>query len=206
MFTWSSLQILIDLKGFTCHWRFVTRSQQLCSKSFLLPDIKLSSFSLSRPLLQYFNRQASKRNNLAKGRVANVSLGVAGLHVTYAKFPSLGITVIINIFFIYFFGDQNFFMATILQLKVAKRRLFEKVSLERCVTPTLRPRPPPPLMLQNASWTVYWKEGEGEATFNKGRKQDLHQGKPLVIFRCQQLLSMIVGSNETMIHSSKDGP
>ena len=48
--------------------------RQLCSKSFLLPDIELSSFSLSRPLLQYFNRQ--------KGRVANVSLGIVGLHVT----------------------------------------------------------------------------------------------------------------------------
>ena len=68
LFTWSSRQILIDLKGFTCHWRFVTRSQQLCSKSFLLPDIEVSSFSVSCPLLQYFNRQASKRNNLAKGK------------------------------------------------------------------------------------------------------------------------------------------
>ena len=115
-----------------CHWRFVTRSQQVCSKSFLLPDIELSSFSLSRPLLQYFNRQASKRNNLAKGRVANVSLDVVGLHVTYTKCPSLDITVIIIIIILFFFGDQNFFMATILQLKVAKRRLFEKVSLERC--------------------------------------------------------------------------
>ena len=72
---------LIDLKGFACHWRFVTRSQQLCSKSFLLPDIEISPFSLSRPLLQCFNRQASKRNNLAKGRVANVSLGVVEFHV-----------------------------------------------------------------------------------------------------------------------------
>ena len=108
LFTWSSLQIFIDLKGFTCHWRFVTRSQQLCSKSFLLPDIKLSSFSLSRPLLQYFNRQSSKRNNLAKGRVANVSLGVLGRHVTYAKCPSLGITVVINIFFIFFLATKIF--------------------------------------------------------------------------------------------------
>ena len=109
LFTWSSLQILIDLKGFTCHWRFVTRSQQLCSKLFLLPDIELSSFSLSRPLLQYFNRQARKRNNLAKGRVANVSLGVVGHHVTYTKCPSLDITVNIIIFLKCFFGDQNFF-------------------------------------------------------------------------------------------------
>ena len=31
-----------------------------------------------------------------------------------------------------FFGDWIFFMATILQLKVARRWLFEKVSLERC--------------------------------------------------------------------------
>ena len=32
------------------------------------------------------------------------------------------------------FWRLYFFMATILQLKVAKRRLFEKVSLERCST------------------------------------------------------------------------
>ena len=31
------------------------------------------------------------------------------------------------------FGNWIFFMATILQLKVAKRRLFKKVSLERCI-------------------------------------------------------------------------
>ena len=108
---------LIDLKGFACHWRFVTRSQQLCSKSFLLPDIKISSFSLSRLLLQFFNRQASKRNNLAKERVANVSLGVVEVHVPYTKCPPLDITVIVIIIIIiinFFFGNQNFFMATIL--------------------------------------------------------------------------------------------
>ena len=83
--TWSSLEIkvayLIDLKGLACHWRIVTRSQQLCSKSFLLPDIEISSFTLSRLLLQCFCRQASKRNNLAKERVANVSLGVGEIRV-----------------------------------------------------------------------------------------------------------------------------
>ena len=101
---------LIDLKGFTCHKRFVTRSQQLCSKSFLLPDIEISSLSLSRPLLPCFNRQASKRNNLAKERVANVSLGVVEIHVTYTKCPPLDIAVItIIIIIIFFFGDQNFF-------------------------------------------------------------------------------------------------
>ena len=110
LFTWSSRQILIDFQGFTCHWRFVTRSQQLCSKSFLLPDIELSSFSLSRPLLLYFNRQASKRNNLAKERVANVSLGVVGSHVTYTKCPSLDITVIIIIFYYFFFLATKIFL------------------------------------------------------------------------------------------------
>ena len=86
---------LIDLKDFACHWRFVTRSQQRCSISFLLPDIEISSFSLSGPLLQCFNRQARKRNNLAKEGVANVSLGVVEHHVTYTKCPPLDITVII---------------------------------------------------------------------------------------------------------------
>ena len=41
------------------------------------------------------------------------------------------------------FGDQNSgesrVMATILQLKVAKRRLFEKVSLEGCAIEISRP-------------------------------------------------------------------
>ena len=30
------------------------------------------------------------------------------------------------------FGDRNFPLATILKMKVAKRRLIEKMSLERC--------------------------------------------------------------------------
>ena len=107
---------LIDLKGFACHWPFVTRSQQLCNKSFLLLDIEISSFSLSRPLLQCFNRQASKRNNLVKERVANVLLGIVEGHVTYTKCPPWILQFIIIIFFLFFFfGDQNFFMATILQ-------------------------------------------------------------------------------------------
>ena len=72
------------------------------SKSFRLPDIEISSSSLSRPLLKCFNRQASKRNNLAKERVANVSLGVVEGHVTFTKCPPLDI---IN----FFFGEQNFF-------------------------------------------------------------------------------------------------
>ena len=103
---------LIDLKGFACHWRFVTRSQQLCSKSFLLPDIEISSFSLSRPLLQCFSRSASKRNNLANERVANVSLGVVEVHVTYTKCPPpiLQSLLLLLIFFFwrpkFFYGDH----------------------------------------------------------------------------------------------------
>ena len=37
------------------------------------------------------------------------------------------------------------------------------------------------------------------------RGEQLHQGKTLVIFMCQQLFSMIVGSNKTMTHFTKDG-
>ena len=126
---------LIDLKGFACHWRFVTRSQQLCSKSFLLLDMEISSFSLSRPLLKCFNRQASKRNNLVKERVANVSLGVVEGHVTcpswILQLLLLLLLLLLFIFFVFvfvffFFDDQNSFMATILQLKVDKRRLLKK--------------------------------------------------------------------------------
>ena len=53
--------------------------------------------SLSRPLLKCFNRQARKRNSLAKERVANLSLGVVEVHVTYTC-PLLDITAIINFF------------------------------------------------------------------------------------------------------------
>ena len=113
---------LIDLKDFACHWRFITRPQQLCNKSFLLPDIEISSFSLSCLLIQCFNRQASKRDNLAKERVANVSLGLVELHVP---------PWILVIYLFILFWQPKFFMATILQLKVVKRRLSEKVSLER---------------------------------------------------------------------------
>ena len=104
LFTWSSLQIKmtnsIDLKG-------------LSAIGDLLPG--LSSFvvnhfcyhtSKSLPslcLLKYFNRQASKRNNLAKERDANVSLGVVEVHVTYTKCPSLAITVIIIIIFLFIY-------------------------------------------------------------------------------------------------------
>ena len=67
--------------------------------------IEISSFSLSHPLLQCFNRQASKRNNLAKERVANVPLGVVEGHVPYTRCPPVDITVIINIIIII-----NFFL------------------------------------------------------------------------------------------------
>ena len=42
-------------------------------------------------------------------------------------------------------------------------------STKSAVVDTRRRRILRSLMLQNASWTVYWKEGEGEATFNEGR-------------------------------------
>ena len=88
-------------------------------------------------LLQYFNRQASKRNNLEKERVANVSLGVVEVHVTYTKRTRsvrpwiLQLLLFFYFYFFIFLATKIFLMATILKLKVAKRRLFEKVSLER---------------------------------------------------------------------------
>ena len=68
-------------------------------------------------LLQCFNREASKRNKLAKEMVANVSLGVVEVHVPYTKCLPLDITVIIIIIIIiiinfffwrpkFFYGDQ----------------------------------------------------------------------------------------------------
>ena len=115
----------IDLKGFACHWRFVIQSQQLCNKSFLLPDIEVSSFSFSCPLLQSFNRQVSKHNNLAS-KVEIVPLGAVDIHVKLNEVSSPG-------YYFFLVWRPKFFIATILQLKAAKRQLFENVSLE-CYT------------------------------------------------------------------------
>lgn len=48
-------------------------SQQLCSKSFLLPEIRVSSFSLSWPLLQSFNQQGNEHTKFANESVVIVS-------------------------------------------------------------------------------------------------------------------------------------
>ena len=97
-----------------------------CQTSKSLPSLCLA---------RYYNVLIGKRVNVTiwqKERVSNVSLGVVEVHVTYTKCPPLDISVIIIIYLNFCFGDQKFFMATILQLKVANRRLFEKVSLEHC--------------------------------------------------------------------------
>ena len=39
----------------------------------------------------------------------------------------------LHVFFVLFLATEFLFIATILQLKVAKRQLFEKVSLKRCI-------------------------------------------------------------------------
>ena len=103
LFTWSSLRILIDLKGFTCHWRFVTVNHFCCRISNSLPSLCLA---------RYYNILIGKPVNVTKekGRVANVSLGVVGLHVTLTKCPSLDITVIIIIITIIIFLATKFFL------------------------------------------------------------------------------------------------
>jgi len=57
----------------------------------------------------------------AKRSVENVLFGALALCVKCPPPPSI------------FLVTKFLFMATILQLKVARRRLFEKVSLERCI-------------------------------------------------------------------------
>ena len=55
------------------YWtQFVTQSKQLCSKSFLLPDIRVTLFSL---FLYHFNWQGSKHTTLANVRIAITLFG-----------------------------------------------------------------------------------------------------------------------------------
>ena len=48
-------------------------SRQLCSKSFLLPEIRVSLFSLSWPLLQSFNQQGNEHTKFTNESVVIVS-------------------------------------------------------------------------------------------------------------------------------------
>ena len=55
------------------HWtQFVTQSKRLCSESFLLPDIRVTLFSL---FLYHFNWQGSKHTMLANVRIAITLFG-----------------------------------------------------------------------------------------------------------------------------------
>ena len=55
------------------YWtQFVTQSKQLCSKSFLLPDIRVTLFSL---FLYHSNWQGSKHTTLANVRIAITLFG-----------------------------------------------------------------------------------------------------------------------------------
>ena len=120
------------------YWtQFVTQSKQLCSKSFLLPDIRVTLFSL---FLYHFNWQGSKHTTLANVRIAitlfgsllnsciwtwNVFPWISGFCLFYFSFS----------FFFFFFGggggggrgdegkrgsDQNY----------SKRQHFEKLYLQ----------------------------------------------------------------------------
>ena len=76
----------------------------------------------------------------AKWRVENVRFGALAGRVIRLKvsspshfFAACNMSWSVHPFTFVCFWRLNFFMATILQLKIAKRRLFEKVSLERCL-------------------------------------------------------------------------
>ena len=87
----------------------VTRSQQLCNVEIV--------FATRQPLL-------SLSLTVAKRSVQNVPFGALARRVIFHK-----VSLTSKLFFL---ATEFLFMTTILQLKVAKRRLFEKVSLERC--------------------------------------------------------------------------
>ena len=82
----------------------------------VLPDIRVSSFSFSCPLLQSFNWQGSKHNNLAKK---------VDLRVT-VKCPPLDIT------FFFFFLATKFFYGNHFTIEGHQKGILEKVSLKRC--------------------------------------------------------------------------
>jgi len=116
---------LIDLKGFAYHWDLLPSLSSFVINHFCYQTSEsLPSLCLAR----YYNLLIGKRvNNSAKVEsVANGPLRVVDVYVTYTKCPPLDIT------FFFFLVTKIFLMATILQLKVTKRRLFEKVSLESC--------------------------------------------------------------------------
>ena len=83
-------------------------SRQLCSKSFLLPEIRVSLFSLSWPLLQSFNQQGNEHTKFTS--------------VVIMSFDSLKITCVV-LHKIYYHWCEFFFgcfMLITLQLKVTK--------------------------------------------------------------------------------------
>ena len=90
---------------------------------------RVSPYSESLPslcLARYYNILIGKRVNVTiwQGKCCKRVARRSRRSCNIREVSALDITN-------FFLGDQNFFMATILQLKVAKRRLFEKVSLER---------------------------------------------------------------------------
>ena len=67
---------------------------------------------------------------MAKERVANVSLGVEEVHVTYTKCPPLDITVIIIIInFFFFFWQLKFFNGDHFIIEGRQKATFRKCEL-----------------------------------------------------------------------------
>ena len=118
------------------YWtQFVTQSKQLCSKSFLLPDIRVTLFSL---FLYHFNWQGSKHTTLANVRIAITLFGSLPNSCiwTWNVFPWISWFCLFyfsfSFFFFFFFwgggrgvegkrgSDQNY----------SKRQQFEKLYLQ----------------------------------------------------------------------------
>ena len=103
--------------------RFVTKSLQLCSKSFLFPEIRVYSFSYSSPLVGF---------KLVYENTVIMSFG--SLHVSSLCGAKWNIPPLIFFFFKVMHGKAEnttkfSFMATILQLKVATRQIYAKIEL-----------------------------------------------------------------------------
>ena len=115
------------------YWtQFVTQSKRLCSKSFLLPDIRVTLFSL---FLYHFNWLGSKHTTLANVRITITLFGSLpdSCIWTWNVFPWISgfCLSFLSLFFFFFFGwggggggmrgsDQNY----------SKRQHFEKLYLQ----------------------------------------------------------------------------
>ena len=96
--------------GLIFHWtQFVTQSKRLCSESFLLPDIRVTLFSL---FLYHFNWQGSKHTTLVNVRITITLFGSLPNSCiwTWNVFPWISGFCLFHFSFSFFFLSFFFFL------------------------------------------------------------------------------------------------